>query len=207
MLRSLVLTLIFMFLMGCDQSTKELNVQLQKQVDSLNAIVVKLQQTDNFYYQMGVDNNQKGQYEESSTYLNQLIARFPESKLVSKAQKLITANTVKIEEKREAALKQGCDLELLSWSWGTSYGYATVKGQIKNISSKRLENVEAVASFYDKNHNFITSGSALIEYNPILPGQTSPFEAMETANPEMYSATVEFKFLSGGSISTYKKRK
>jgi len=97
-------------------------------------------------------------------------------------------------------------LEVISFSWGgTESGhYVEAKGQIKNISGKRLENVEAVVTFSDKSGGFITSSDALIDYNPILPGQTSPFSVMETYNPAMRTgtATVEFKFLMGGTIPT-----
>ena len=47
---------------------------------------------------------------------------------------------------------------------------------------------------------FITSDDALIDYNPILPGQTSPFKAMATENPAMRKASIDFKELMGGSI-------
>ena len=46
----------------------------------------------------------------------------------------------------------------------------------------------------------ITS-DALIEYNPILPGQISPFKVMVTENPSMRKAGVEFKSLLGGAMS------
>ena len=81
------------------------------------------------------------------------------------------------------------------------------RGQVKNISGQSIRDVVAVVSFYDKNGNFITSSSALIEFNPILAGQTSPFRVLETYNPAMHTASVQFKFLMGGTISTYHKKK
>ena len=74
---------------------------------------------------------------------------------------------------------------------------------VKNISSARLENVQAVAIFTDKNGNFITSADALIEYRPILPGQSSPFKVMQTYNPAMKSCRMEFKRFAGGELATY----
>jgi hypothetical protein len=91
-------------------------------------------------------------------------------------------------------------LELISSSWHTEYDYAIYEGRVKNISSQSLENVEAVASFFDNQGVFITSSSAIIEYNPILPGQISNFKVMKTLNPEMKKASIEFKSLLGGSI-------
>ena len=91
-------------------------------------------------------------------------------------------------------------LELKGFSWHTEYGYAILEGQVTNVSSQPLKNVTAVASFYDAKGGFITSSEALIEYNPILPGQTSPFSVGTTENPAMEKAAVDFKDLLGGTI-------
>jgi hypothetical protein len=82
------------------------------------------------------------------------------------------------------------------------YGYNSVEGQVKNITSESLENVEAVVTWYTSGGEFISSDSALIEYNPLLPDQVSPFKVMARANPKMKRYGVEFKFLMGGSIDT-----
>ena len=95
----------------------------------------------------------------------------------------------------------GPQLELVKYTWQTEYGYAILEGQVTNISLQPLTNVAAVASFYDTNGGFITSSDALIDYNPILPGQTSPFKVMATQNPAMKKARVEFKELLGGTIA------
>ena len=108
------------------------------------------------------------------------------------------------EEEREARLYQ---LEVSNWSWGESYGYAQATGQVKNTSGESLRNVQAVVSFYDRNDTFITSADALIDYNPILPGQSSPFKVMERYNPAMHSARLEFKYFGGGGITSRMKPK
>ncbi len=91
-------------------------------------------------------------------------------------------------------------LELLRHAWHTESDYAILEGQVRNISSQPLQNVEALASFYDADGDFITSSDSLIEYNPLLPGQTSPFKVMKPWNPAIKKAGVEFKYLMGGSI-------
>ena len=102
-------------------------------------------------------------------------------------------------------------LAVRSFSWSTDYGYATAEGQVKNISGGSLSNVEAVVTFYDARGGFVTSADALIDYNPILPGQTSPFKVMATENPAMRTARVEFKELMGGTIpfadSTHRRKR
>jgi hypothetical protein len=96
---------------------------------------------------------------------------------------------------------------LVAWSWSTEYGYATASGQVKNVSGQSIERVEAVVSFYTADGTFITSADALIDYQPILPGQTSPFKVMQTHNPAMRKASVEFKHLFGGTIPWENKAK
>ena len=59
---------------------------------------------------------------------------------------------------------------------------------------------EAVAVFKSENGELITSTSSIIEYNPIMPGQTSPFKVMAGYNPRMKSAGLDFKFLIGAHI-------
>jgi len=95
-------------------------------------------------------------------------------------------------------------LKVLNWHWPRtrSGDYVKAEGEVKNISNRSLQNVEALVSFYDKNGNFITSGSSLIDFNPILPSQKSPFSVLEIYNPAMAKATLQFKFLMGGSILT-----
>lgn len=95
-------------------------------------------------------------------------------------------------------------LELLSYSCSSDYGYFTITGQVKNISSGSLKNVEAVGTAYASDGSYINSSDALIEYNPILAGQTSPFTVMMTMNPEMKKCNVDFKDLLGGSIAWQK---
>ena len=97
-------------------------------------------------------------------------------------------------------------LKLLNWTWGEadSDAFVEARGQVKNLTNDNIENVTAVVSFYDKKGHFIKSSETIVEYNPILPGQTSPFHVMETRNPAMSKATVEFKSLLGGTIETVK---
>lgn len=91
-------------------------------------------------------------------------------------------------------------LQLMGKSATRDYDYLTVSGEVKNISNGSMKDVEAIASFYDKDGNFITSSDALIDYNPILPGQTSPFKVMQTYNPAITNWKVTFKYLIGGEI-------
>jgi len=91
-------------------------------------------------------------------------------------------------------------LEVESWTWRTEHGFAIVEGEVKNISEERLNDVEVIVRFYTDDRVFITSASAMIDYQPILSNQTSAFTAYATYNPEMKSANIEFKELMGTKI-------
>lgn len=113
----------------------------------------------------------------------------------------LKATQARDRQRRRASAK----LEVLKWSWHTQYDYAIAEGQVRNISTEPLRNIEAVVIFKTRGGDFITSGSALIDYNPILPGQTSPFKVMATHNPAMDKASLEFKELMGGQVPSYEE--
>lgn len=98
-------------------------------------------------------------------------------------------------------------LELLSANAERSYSFITIRGMVKNISSEPMENVTAVGIVTDANGEFITSGDSLIDYDPILAGQTSPFSIMIRDNPAIDQWTIEFKEFIGGTIPHKDSRK
>lgn len=91
-------------------------------------------------------------------------------------------------------------LELQSFSWSETSSYVTVEGSVKNVSAQPLKNIQVLGIFEAKDGTFITSADALIAYNPILPGQISPFEALTKHNPLMETCRIEFKELMGGKV-------
>lgn len=103
----------------------------------------------------------------------------------------------------------GDELELLSSRGYESDGggYYKIEGQVKNISDKPMDSIVAVGTWFSADGTFIKSDDALIEYRPLLPGQTSPFMTMSSANPAMKKYQVEFKQFSGGLIETKDSRK
>ena len=94
------------------------------------------------------------------------------------------------------------DLKLISRDCHKEYGYMTVEGFVENVSGKRLEDIEAVAVFYDADSTPIASESALIEYDFLLPGQQSPYTVMARDNPAIVKCGVEFKEFFGGKLKT-----
>jgi hypothetical protein len=91
-------------------------------------------------------------------------------------------------------------LVALRGSQSESGNYYYVEGQVKNISDRPLKSVQVVATWYDKDDKFITTDTAMIDYNPIMPGQTSPFKTITRGNPLMSRFSVDFKYIFGRTI-------
>jgi len=109
----------------------------------------------------------------------------------------IPAREIRQETKKNYAL----ELKIFTFQ-RVSQRHVEVKGLVKNISNSKLENVMAVACFYASDGTFITYDKAFIEFNPILPGQTSPFRVLATYNPAMARVEIQFKFSTGEPIPT-----
>ena len=67
----------------------------------------------------------------------------------------------------------------------SSANHWTVQGQVTNLTDRPLTNVAAVSTWYTTGGTFISSDTALVEYNPLMPGQTSPFKVITRGNPQM----------------------
>ncbi|MBC7341121.1 MAG: hypothetical protein H5U02_01480 [Clostridia bacterium] len=158
-----------------------------------------------YNYACAEDSFSNENYYSAEVYLQEIPETYKgplsEKVLARKHQLLSQLPALKKEQ-----LKKESDLEVLSWKWyRSSNHFVEAVGEVKNISGRPLENVTAVVSFYAGDGTFITSSHALIEYNPILPGQVSPFRVIETYNPEMKKANLQFKFLFGGTIASFQQ--
>lgn len=80
--------------------------------------------------------------------------------------------------------------------------YLEIFGQVENLTGRPIENLEAVGAIYDAAGQLIRTDDALVEYNPVMPGQTSPFHIMIRWNPLAKSSGVQFKRLGGGVVET-----
>lgn len=125
----------------------------------------------------------------------------PNSSSPSQISPPANQNTEKSTGQSSPAAQQDL-LELLSFNCYTEYDYFHIVGEVKNISDKSLESVVAVGSAYTQDGEFVKSDEALIDYNPILSGQTSPFEVLMTGNPAIKKCKVGFKEFWGGMIPT-----
>lgn len=113
------------------------------------------------------------------------------------------------EKERELEMKERLrsmaqlEIEMDSFKWyKSSSSHVRAEGEVKNISDVPLRSVVAVVTYKTKEGDFITFNSALIEYNPIMPDQISPFRVISTYNPLMETAQIEFQFHLGDKILT-----
>jgi hypothetical protein len=93
-------------------------------------------------------------------------------------------------------------LALISSSCTHEFGFVECEGFVENISGRTLENVMVVIEWYDANDIPQSSDEALIDYNPILAGQRSPWSTIGSYNPALTRFRVRFKELLGGTILT-----
>jgi hypothetical protein len=85
-------------------------------------------------------------------------------------------------------------------------GFRKCEGYVKNITNEALDDVEAVVTWVDANRTPYSTDDALIDYNPILPGQQSPWSTIGTDNPALTHFHVQFKELMGTTILTRDNR-
>jgi len=82
-----------------------------------------------------------------------------------------------------------------------SGGYYYVEGQVKNITNQPIDRLRIVATWFTKDGTFITTDQAMIDYDPLMPGQTSPFKTITRGNPQMSKFSIEFARLGGGTVA------
>lgn len=170
-------------------------------------------------FREGLTAFETGSHSVAQSSLARFLATYPSSKYAGRARDLKRRAGQRIAQEEVSAqheaaaqaerdLRAGAKLELVSWHWGQSDSedWATAEGRVKNISDEPLQTVEAVVQFNTSGGELITTDSAVIDYNPILPGQTSAFKVMARYNPAMKTAELEFKELLGGTIPTYRKK-
>lgn len=100
----------------------------------------------------------------------------------------------------EEAIATTPPLLVRSWRCYTEYSYIFVEGEVQNQSPDKIDHLEAVATFSTSNGDLVKSDDAIVEYDPILPGQISPFKVGTTTNPAISKCDIGFKLLLGGTV-------
>ena len=92
-------------------------------------------------------------------------------------------------------------LKLRAMNCSIDYGYVTVEGTVTNLTSAPFASLVAVGLFFDGKGDFIKSDQGLVDYQPLLAGQTSPFKVITIGNPAIRRCNVTFKEFWGGPLS------
>ncbi len=81
-----------------------------------------------------------------------------------------------------------------------------VAGQVKNIDTKILPDVEVSVRWYDKSGLLLSTDVDQVNTNPIMPGRVGSFEVISIYNPDMADYVLSFRTASGGDIAVIQKR-
>ena len=87
-------------------------------------------------------------------------------------------------------------IQVLAWNCYFGAGVMKTGGEVKNISDAPISDLSPNVTFRDSNGTFLSNAEFFLDYNPLLPGQTSPFHVWSNSvNPAI--ATAELALIAG----------
>jgi hypothetical protein len=95
----------------------------------------------------------------------------------------------------------GPQLHVLAFSCSNEDGYAHVRGEVRSLASRPIENLMVIGELRQADGTLIKTAEAMVEYDPLMPGQASPFHALTPHNPLATNCGLAFKTLWGGQIA------
>lgn len=123
-----------------------------------------------------------------------------QERLQAEAERRAAEQAAAEERARERRIGNAI-LIIENWRWAdSSNSYYRVEGLVTNRTSQPIRSILAEARFYDSDGNFVHADDALIDYNPLLPGQSSPFDIIVRKNPGFASAGLHFRTFGGQAI-------
>jgi hypothetical protein len=81
-----------------------------------------------------------------------------------------------------------------------------VTGEVKNLDSVTLPDVEVIVKWYDKYGNLVATDTDRIQAQPLYAGRVSAFEVISVFQEDMIDYQLSFRTLTGGDIATMIKR-
>lgn len=103
-------------------------------------------------------------------------------------------------EIKQPVKNQEPQLKLLSSRGEIGRNLITITGEVQNISTEKIESLWVVVSLYDKDDQLITTEDSVVEYTPLMPGQTTPFKSLVRVNPLMKIYKIGFREGLSGQI-------
>jgi hypothetical protein len=79
--------------------------------------------------------------------------------------------------------------------------YCHVEGDIRNASARAFDGVLASVRWFDKNGRQVGADDALVEADPLRPGETSRFRASTGCSPAIATYALSFRLLDGSPLS------
>lgn len=120
------------------------------------------------------------------------------------AQEKVAAANAEQAARQEAC--SGVKLVVESWSWSNEDNFVKATGEVTNVSGDSLASIEAEVSYYTSDGTFIKNDTGFLDYNPVLPGQATPFNTITTGNPAMSNGRLRFKEFGGSEIMSMDRK-
>ncbi len=92
-------------------------------------------------------------------------------------------------------------LRLRSWRCYEEYGFQHIEGRVTNQTDRAFNNDLVVASFETSAGRLVKNETALVQFQPLMPGQTSPFTLVAIGNPQIDRCEIGFQIMSGPALS------
>lgn len=123
-----------------------------------------------------------------------------------RAAEVAAAERAEEAKRREAArleaerIANRPPLKVHSWRCSNEHGFVKVHGAVTNQSDRAINRLMVTAIYTTGNGDVVKTSDAMVDFQPLLPGQRSPFSTMTTDNPAIRSCNVTFRTMSGGEV-------
>lgn len=104
----------------------------------------------------------------------------------------------------KAPADAGADLQVLDFIFREMAGgrMLQAEGRVSNISTRPLENVQAIVSFFGPDGSLVATAKGPLDFNPLMPGAAGTFSVVSPHSGGVADATVEFGVLLGPKLKT-----
>lgn len=79
-------------------------------------------------------------------------------------------------------------------------GEIEVQGEVKNISSLPVKSLEMSAVFSGPSGQFVSTSDLLAKFDPVMPGQVSPFDGLGEYNPVIQTVKITPALMFGPAL-------
>ena len=159
----------------------------QRQEDSRDAMGEVVYATENLAHREGQTKDVIQQLIDTAVLLSETIYMHSDPAMVNRSGGTQTSTT---------------QLRVDSFSCILDEGAAYVRGEVTNISTETLNLVVAIGTWRTADGTMIQADQAAIDFDPLMPGQTSTFQTISYSNSAMVNCSLKFKEFAGPEIRT-----